>query len=61
VSRAQAQAPAAVRGLRRQVDGYLEGLVFSRAPSTKLLRDAMRYGLLAGARGWPPTRCSPRR
>jgi geranylgeranyl diphosphate synthase type II len=41
------QAPPAVLGLRKQVDDYLEGLVFSRAPSTKLLRDAMRYSLRA--------------
>ncbi len=43
-----AQAPLAVLDLRRQVEDYLEGLVFSRATATKLLRDAMRYSLLGG-------------
>ncbi len=42
------EAPPAVLALRTQVEDYLEGLVFSRATSTALLRDAMRYGLLAG-------------
>lgn len=42
------QAPVALLDLRQQVDEYLEKLVFSRAPTTKLLRDAMRHGLLAG-------------
>ena len=42
------QASLAVIGLRRQVDEYLDALVFSQAASTELLRDAMRYGLLAG-------------
>jgi geranylgeranyl diphosphate synthase type II len=42
-----AQAPLAVLDLRRQIESYLERLVFSRATSTKVLRDAMRYSLLA--------------
>jgi geranylgeranyl diphosphate synthase type II len=41
------QAPLAVLDLRRQVEDYLEGLVFSHAASTRRLRDAMRYSLLA--------------
>ena len=44
------QTPPAVLDLRRQVDEYLEGLVFSAAPSTQPLRDAMRYSLLAPGR-----------
>jgi geranylgeranyl diphosphate synthase type II len=45
-----AQAPLAVLDLRRQIEDYLERLVFSRATSTQLLRDAMRYSLLAAGK-----------
>jgi geranylgeranyl diphosphate synthase type II len=36
--------------LREMVDGYLEGLRFSRAPATAGLDEAMRYSLLAGGK-----------
>ena len=36
--------------LQRQVDTYLEGLTFSRAPGTERLEEAMRYSLLAGGK-----------
>jgi geranylgeranyl diphosphate synthase type II len=42
------QAPLAVLDLRRQVEDYLDGLAFSLATSTQVLRDAMSYALLTG-------------
>ena len=36
--------------LRERVESYLEGLVFSHAPVTDGLQDAMRYSLLAGGK-----------
>ena len=36
--------------LRERVEAYLEGLVFSNAPVTDGLQDAMRYSLLAGGK-----------
>ena len=36
--------------LQRQVDGYLEGLRFSREPATERLEEAMRHSLLAGGK-----------
>jgi geranylgeranyl diphosphate synthase type II len=36
--------------LRARVESYLEGLVFSQAPVTDGLQDAMRYSLLAGGK-----------
>ena len=36
--------------LRARVESYLEGLVFSHAPVTDGLQDAMRYSLLAGGK-----------
>ena len=37
-------------GLRRQVEEYLGGLSFSRAPATSGLGEAMRYSLMAGGK-----------
>ena len=36
--------------LRRQVEGYLEGLRFTEEPGTEGLDEAMRYSLLAGGK-----------
>jgi geranylgeranyl diphosphate synthase type II len=36
--------------LRERIDGYLEGLRFSREPTTQGLEEAMRYSLLAGGK-----------
>jgi geranylgeranyl diphosphate synthase type II len=49
-----AHAPLAVLSLREQVEEYLDGLVYSRAASTQLLGDAMRYGLTAAGQRLRP-------